>query len=424
MKVLVVGGGGREHALVWKIAQSPMVKKIYCAPGNPGIALHAERVPLRADDVIGIMQFVRDKSIDLTVVGPEDPLTLGIADTLNEQGYRVFGPTRAAAELEGSKVFSKELMRKHGIPSADFRVFEDAHDAHDYIDKTAAPIVVKADGLAKGKGVIVCQTADEAHEAVWKIMEERIFGRAGERAIIEECLTGEEVSILAITDGRTIVPMEPAQDHKPVFDGDLGPNTGGMGAYSPVPRVTRAVCEDVERKIFVPTIHAMRMNRRKYQGVLYVGLMFTKTGPQVLEFNVRWGDPEAQPLLMRMKSDVVAVMLAAAEGTLKDMEIEWDPRAAVCVVMASGGYPGDYEKGKIIEGLDRAARVDDAMVFHAGTAASAGRVVTNGGRVLGVTALGETVAEAIDRAYDTVEMIHFEGAQYRRDIGRKALENG
>ena len=421
MKVLVVGGGGREHALVWKIAQSPIVKKVYCAPGNPGIAQHAECVPLRAEDIIGIMQFVREKSVDLTVVGPEDPLTMGITDTLNEQGCKVFGPTRAAAELEGSKVFSKEIMRKHAIPTADFHVFEDAHDAHNCLEDATAPIVVKADGLAKGKGVIVCRTIKEAHDAVRRIMEEKVFGKSGERVIIEECLRGEEASILAITDGRTIIPMAPAQDHKPIFDGDRGPNTGGMGAYSPVPQVTPAVCEEVERKIFVPMVHAMRMDRRKYQGVLYAGLMLTSTGPQVLEFNVRWGDPETQPLVMRMKSDIVPVMLAAAEGTLKDVEIEWDSRAAVCVVMASGGYPGGYEKGKPIEGLDRAAKLSDVMVFHAGTARSAGQIVTDGGRVLGVTALGGTIAQAIDRAYEAAGMIHFDGAQYRRDIGQKAL---
>ena len=423
MKILVVGGGGREHALVWKIAQSPLVKKIYCAPGNPGIARHAECVPLRPDDLLGIMQFVREKSIDLTVVGPEDPLTMGITDELTGKGFKVFGPTRGGAELEGSKVFCKELMHKHAIPTADFRVFEDAHDAHDYLDNVGAPVVVKADGLAKGKGVIVCKSVEEAHDAVRRIMEEKIFGQAGDRVVIEECLRGEEASILAVTDGRTIMAMEPAQDHKPVFDGDRGPNTGGMGAYSPVPKITPALRAEVETKVFVPTVHALRMDRRKFRGVLYAGLMITSAGLQVLEFNVRWGDPEAQPLVMRMKSDIVPLLMAAAEGTLDQAQLQGDPRAAVCVVMASGGYPGAYEKGKPIEGLDKAAALDDVMVFHAGTAESGGRIVNSGGRVLGVTALGSGIAEARNRAYEAVELIRWQGAQYRKDIGDKALRD-
>ena len=423
MKILVVGGGGREHALVWKIAQSPLVKKVYCAPGNPGIARHAECVPLRADDLVGLVQFVREKGVDLTVVGPEDPLSMGIADELTPKGFKVFGPTQAAAELESSKVFSKRMMQKHGIPTAAFRVFQDAHDAHDYIAKVAAPIVVKADGLAKGKGVIVCGSAEEAHEAVRDIMERKIFGKAGDQVIIEECLRGQEASILAISDGRTIVLLEPAQDHKRIGDGDVGPNTGGMGAYSPVPVVTPALRDEVERRVFIPTIHGMRREGRRYQGILYAGIMLTGSGPQVLEFNVRWGDPEAQPILMRMKSDLVPLLMAAADGTLKEsQEIEWDPRPAVCVVMASGGYPGDYRKGKPISGLDEAGKLKDVMVFHAGTAMSGGQVVTSGGRVLGVTAMGKTVAEASERAYDAIARIHFDGAQFRRDIGHRAIK--
>ncbi len=421
MKVLVVGGGGREHALVWKIAQSPLVKKVYCAPGNPGIAQHAERVPLNAEDILGIMQFVREKGIDLTVVGPEDPLTMGIADELTGKGYKVFGPTAACAQIEGSKVFCKRLLHKHAIPTGAFRVFEDAHDAHDYIDRIGAPIVVKADGLAKGKGVIVCATTDEAHLAVLEIAEQRIFGKAGDRLVVEECLRGEECSMLAITDGRTIIPMEPAQDHKPIFDGDKGPNTGGMGAYSPVPSMTVALRDEVERKILVPTVHALRLEGLKYRGVLYAGLMLTDTGPQVLEYNCRWGDPEAQPLLMRMKSDLVPLLLGTAEGTLREAEVAWDERPAVCVAMASGGYPGSYEKGKPIHGLDKAAKMPDVMVFHAGTAESGGKVVTAGGRVLGVTALGRDIAEARSRVYAAVDEIHWDGAQYRTDIGAKAL---
>ena len=421
MNILVVGGGGREHSLVWKIAQSPLVKKVFCAPGNPGIAQHAECVGLNAEDMIGILQLCREKKIDLVVVGPENPLCMGMSDELRDKGFRVFGPSKAAAELEGSKVFAKKTMHKHAIPTAAFKVFEDAHDAHEYIANIGAPVVVKADGLAKGKGVIVCSTVAEAHDAVKRIMEDRVFGRAGERAIIEECLKGEEVSVLAVTDGRRIMPLEPAQDHKPIFDGDKGPNTGGMGAYSPVPRVDGKLRDEIERKVLVPAVHAMRMEGRKYQGILYAGLMITDSGTSVLEFNIRWGDPEAQPLLMRIKSDIVPVFMAVAEGKLEDEVIEWDDRTAVCVVMASGGYPGPYEKGKVIEGLDKAAQLPDVMVFHAGTAVSAGKVVTNGGRVLGVTALGKDVAEAQKKAYEAVGLIRWEGAQYRTDIGGKAL---
>ena len=421
MKILVVGGGGREHALVWKIAQSPLAKKIYCAPGNPGIAQHAECVPLRPEDILGILQFVREKSIDLTVVGPEDPLTMGIADKLTGKGFPVFGPTAACAEIEGSKVFCKELLHKAGIPTGAFRVFEDAHDAHDYVDAVGAPIVVKADGLAKGKGVIVCKTVAEAHAAVKVVGEDRAFGKAGDRIIVEECLVGDELSLLAITDGKTIIPMEPAQDHKAAFDGDTGPNTGGMGAYSPVPGVTPALRAQVEEKVIIPTIHALRMKGRRYKGVLYAGLMLTANGPQVLEYNCRWGDPEAQPLVMRIKSDLVPVLLAAAEGRLDETSVEWDVRPAVCVVMASGGYPGPYEKGKPITGLDDAAKLEDVMVFHAGTAESDGRIVTAGGRVLGVTALGKDIKEARERAYSAAAMIRWEGARYRTDIGHRAM---
>ena len=424
MKILVVGGGGREHALVWKIAQSPLVKKVYCAPGNPGIAKHAECVPLNPEDLLGIMQFVREKSIDLTVVGPEDPLTMGIADELQGKGFKVFGPTAACAELEGSKVFSKELMHKHAIPTGAFRVFEDAHDAHKYVDSVGTPIVVKADGLAKGKGVIVCRTVEEAHDAVKQIGEDRIFGKAGDRIIVEECLVGEELSFLAVTDGKTIIPMEPAQDHKAAYEGDTGPNTGGMGAYSPVPGVTAELKQQVEEKIIIPTVHGLRMNGRRYRGVLYAGLMLTSNGPQVLEYNVRWGDPEAQPLVMRIKSDLVPVLLATAEGTLDRVDIEWDDRSAVCVVMASGGYPGSYKKGKVIEGLDAAAKLDDVVVFHAGTKESDGKILTNGGRVLGVTALGKDFREARNKAYEAADMIRWDGVQFRRDIGHRAMRNG
>ena len=421
MNILVVGGGGREHALVWKIAQSPLVKNIFCAPGNPGIARHAECIALNVEDIVGILQLCREQNIHLVVVGPEDPLCMGMADELRSAGIRVFGPSRRAAELEGSKVFAKTIMHRHAVPTAAFKVFDDAHDAHQYIDQAAAPLVVKADGLAKGKGVIVCATTDQAHAAVKQIMEDHAFGKAGARAIIEECLRGEEVSLLAITDGRTIIPLQAAQDHKPIGDGDKGPNTGGMGAFSPVPKVTPALRDEVERKVLVPMVHGMRMAGRTYQGLLYAGLMLTGTGVSVLEFNVRWGDPEAQPLLMRIKSDIVPVFLAVADGKIEDQHIEWDERTAVCVVMASGGYPGAYEKGKVIHGLDDAARLPDVMVFHAGTTVSGGHIVTNGGRVLGVTALGADIADARAKAYEAVRLIHWEGAQYRTDIGSKAM---
>jgi phosphoribosylamine---glycine ligase len=421
MNILVVGGGGREHALCWKIAQSPLTKKLYCAPGNPGIAREAECVRLKVEDNIGILQFCREKKIDLVVIGPEGPLCSGMSDELRDSGFKVFGPSKVAAELEGSKVFCKKVLHKHAIPTAAFKVFDDAHDAHDYIDAVGAPIVVKADGLAMGKGAIVCATLDKAHEAIKQIMEDRVFGLAGNRVVIEECLRGEEASFLAITDGRTIIPLEAAQDHKPIFDGDKGPNTGGMGAYSPIPRVSDKLRNEVVRKILVPTVHAMRTDGRKYQGLLYAGLMLTDVGPQVIEYNIRWGDPEAQPLLMRIKNDIVPVFLAVAEGKLENQTIEWDDRTAICVVMASGGYPGSYEKGKEISGLDDARRLKDVMVFHAGTAMSDGKVVTNGGRVLGVTALGKNVSEAQAKAYEACALIHWEGVQYRKDIGDKAL---
>lgn len=421
MRILVVGGGGREHALAWKIAQSPLLTKLYCAPGNPGIAEVAECVPVNADDVMGLVLFTREKKIDLVVVGPEDPLAQGLTDELVTRGVRVFGPSAAAAALESSKVFAKRLMHKHDIPTAQFRIFDQAHDAHDHVERIGAPVVVKADGLAKGKGVIVCSTVAEAHTAIREIMEVRVFGKAGDRVLVEECLRGEEVSILAVTDGKSILALEPAQDHKRIFDNDEGPNTGGMGAYSPVPRVTPGLAAEIKRRVFVPTIHALRREGLRYQGVLYAGLMITRNGPQVLEYNVRFGDPETQPLMMRMKSDLLPILAAAAEGKLGHSAIEWDPRPAICVVMASGGYPGDYEKKKPIEGLDRAARLPDVAVFHAGTTLSDGKVVTSGGRVLGVTAIGRTIAEAREKAYHAAGLIHFDGAQYRKDIGHRAL---
>jgi len=422
MKILLVGGGGREHTLAWKMAQSKNLTKLYCAPGNPGIAQHAELASIEADDVAAIRAFAVENKIDLVVVGPEDPLTLGLADELRKEKIAVFGPSRRAAELEGSKVFAKELMHKSGIPTARFRVCQELEAARDHVRQVDAPVVVKADGLAKGKGVIVCQTEEEALHAVERIMRDKEFGDAGDRVVIEDCLVGEEASILAITDGKAIAMLETSQDHKPIFDGDKGPNTGGMGAYSPAPVVTPRLMANIERDVIVPVVHAMNRGGRPFVGVVYAGLMIGEDGPNALEFNVRFGDPETQPILMRMKSDIVPILMAAAKRRLEDVTIEWRPQAAVCVVMASGGYPGSYEKGKVIEGLDDAAKMEDVVVFHAGTKKEGGKILTNGGRVLGVTALGGTIAEAQKRAYEAVAKITFEGAQYRKDIADKALK--
>ncbi|MEW6355480.1 MAG: phosphoribosylamine--glycine ligase [Planctomycetota bacterium] len=424
MKVLVVGSGGREHALVWKIAQSKLVDKIYCAPGNPGMEEQAELVEIGSDEISKLRNFAKENKVELTVVGPEDPLANGIVDEFQRHGLKVFGPTAKAAELESSKVFCKQILHKHAVPTAAFRVFDGAGRAKEYIKSIGAPIVVKADGLAKGKGVIVCATEDEACDAVDLIIKKKEFGDAGKRVIVEQCLVGEEASVLAFTDGKAIMPMESAQDHKPIFDGDKGPNTGGMGAYSPAPVVTDKISRMVEEKILVPTVHAMNREERTYVGVLYAGIMIDKDGPKVLEFNCRFGDPETQPILMRMKSDLVPILLATAEGRLEEAELDWHPQAAVCVVMASGGYPGKYEKGKEITGLAEANAMENVVVFHAGTARKDKKIVTNGGRVLGVTALGDDIAAAQARAYEAVKNIHFDGAQYRTDIGAKALGRG
>ncbi len=420
MKVLVVGGGGREHTLVWKIAQSPKVEKVYCAPGNAGTAELAENVPIAADEIQQLMRFAEREGVELTVVGPEAPLVAGIVDRFEAHGLRAFGPSARAAELEGSKVLAKHLMRKHGIPTARYDVFETVDAAEDHCRKASYPLVVKADGLAAGKGVFVCKTPDEALKAVYLTMKERVFGDAGNRLVVEECLVGEEASILALTDGRTILPLPTSQDHKPVDDDDEGPNTGGMGAYSPAPVVSDQHYDRIEREILIPIVHAMNKEERPYRGVVYAGLMMTDDGPRVLEFNVRFGDPETQPILFRLASDIVPVLDGIARGRLGDVELDWDPRPAVCVVMASGGYPAHYDRGKPITGLDQAAALTDTMVFHAGTAVKDGQVVTAGGRVLGVTARGDDIQAAIDRAYQAVGIIHFDQAHYRTDIGAKA----
>ena len=421
MKVLVVGGGGREHTLVWKIAQSSLVDKIFAAPGNAGIAGEADCLSIDAEDISGLVNFAAKERIDLTVVGPEAPLAAGVVDAFRERRLKIFGPPAKGARLEASKVFAKELMRKSAIPTADFCTFTDPQGARNYIEARGAPIVVKADGLAAGKGSLVCRTVDEALDAVDKILVERAFGDAGNKVVVEECLTGEEASIIAFTDGKSIYTMESAQDHKPVFDGDRGPNTGGMGAYSPAPVVTDEVYCEVEEKVLVPVVHALGQEGVKFRGVIYAGLMITAKGARVMEFNVRFGDPESQPQLIRLKSDLVPVLLATIEGRLEEVELVWDERPAVCVVMASGGYPGSYEKGKVITGLDEVAGMEDVVVFHAGTALKGNKTITNGGRVLGVTALGASIEMAIKRVYEAVEKIHFDGAHFRRDIGAKAI---
>ncbi len=421
MKVLVVGGGGREHALVWKIAQSPKVSKVYCTPGNAGISEQATILPIKANDLNGLLEFALKERVDLTVVGPEEPLTKGIVDLFESKGLSIFGSSKKAAEIEGSKAFAKEMMKKYHIPTGSYEIFGDAKEAKNCIRKQGTPIVVKADGLAAGKGVIVCNTVEEAIQWVERIMVEKIFGEAGNRVVIEEYLVGEEASYIAFTDGKAILPMASSQDHKPIFDGDRGPNTGGMGAYSPAPVVTDQVHERIHEKILRPIIQGMGEEGRPYKGVLYAGLMIHDGNPKVLEFNARFGDPETQPVLMRMKGDIIPILEACIKGDLAGCKIEWDNRAAVCVVMASKGYPGDYEKGKPISGLKEVSRMEDVFVFHAGTASKDGQIITNGGRVLGVTGLGKDIPRAIDRTYQAVKKISWEGVHYRADIGQKAL---
>jgi phosphoribosylamine--glycine ligase len=423
MNVLVIGNGGREHALAWKIRQSPRVERVFVAPGNAGTALDAENVDIQAVDFPRLIKFARQNDVKLTIVGPEAPLVRGIVDAFAAEKLRVFGPSKAAAELEGSKVFCKNLLRHADVPTADYRVFRDADSATTFLkDREDVPVVVKADGLAAGKGVMVCARRDEAIAAVNRIAREREFGEAGSRLVIEERLDGQEASVLAISDGRTILTLPPAQDHKRALDGDNGPNTGGMGAYCPTPLITPEMQQTIEEHILVPTIHAMKRQRRPFRGVLYAGLMITHQGPKVLEYNVRFGDPECQPLLMRLKSDLVDVLEATIDGKLDEIdELEWDPRPAVCVVMASDGYPGPYERGRPIRGLQQAAEVPGVKVFHAGTATSSGQVVTDGGRVLGVTALGPSIPGAKLAAYTAVKAIRWEGAWCRKDISDKAM---
>ncbi|MFY9257095.1 MAG: phosphoribosylamine--glycine ligase [Fuerstiella sp.] len=422
MKILVIGQGGREHALVWKLAQCEGVEKVYCAPGNAGTAIDGENVNIQADDLGRLMSFAKHNEIDLTVVGPEAPLVAGITDEFRAHGLKIFGPSKAAARLEGSKSFCKEIMKKAGVPTAAYKTFKRFEEVEAYLEsQDDGPLVVKADGLAAGKGVYVCRNHAQVLAAAELMLKRDLYGVAGRTIVIEECMDGPEVSILCIVDGDVIIPLETAQDHKRAHDGDRGPNTGGMGAYSPAPLVTEEIMDQIIRQILVPTVHTMRVEGNPFSGVLYAGLMLTKNGPKVLEYNVRFGDPEAQPVFMRLKSDLAQVLSLAASGRLCELEsLEWDDRPTVCVVMAAEGYPEDYKKGLEISGLSEADDVPGAKVFHAGTTAKDMKVLTAGGRVLGVTAIGDNLAEAKANAYAAAEKISWQGSWYRTDISDKA----
>ena len=421
MRVMVIGSGGREHALACALARSERVDEVLCAPGNAGSASIAENIAVRVDDHAGLLDVARDRRVDLTVVGPEAPLCSGIVDRFEAQGLRIFGPTAAAARIEGDKAYAKRLMKLAYVPTAEGRVFDRYIEAKSYVATRDAGVVVKAAGLAAGKGVCVCKDPADALLALERIMVDRAFGDAGSSVVVEELLKGQELSVFALVDGRTIYVLETAQDHKPIGDGDTGPNTGGMGAYSPAPIATHDVMTTIEREVLVPIVDALRNDGAPYRGLLYVGLMLTPGGPKVLEFNCRLGDPETQPILMRLESDLYDLLEAVVDGRLEEAEVRWNPKPAVCVVMASGGYPGKYESGKVIEGLDRAGAMEDVRVFHSGTRHLEHLTVTNGGRVLGVTALGDDIAAAKRRAYEAVDAIHFENAYYRSDIADKAI---
>ena len=422
MKVLVIGAGGREHALVWKLSQSPLVKKIFAAPGNSGMARLAEGLPIPAHKTVELADFADSNGIDLTVVGPEGPLVHGIVDYFHERRLTIFGPTKGAARLEGSKAFSKQLMEKCGVPTARFRVFGDLKEALAHLEKCSIPVVVKADGLAAGKGAVVAHTREEAIAALISMLKEKVFGEAGSRVVIEEYLSGEEVSVLAVVDGNHLILLEPSQDHKRLLDGDQGPNTGGMGAYSPVPRVTPQLMEQIKEKIFEPVMRGIAEQGSPFQGILYAGLMLTAEGPKVLEFNVRFGDPETQALLPRLKSDLAELLLAGCQGRLREVHPVWDTRVAACVVLASQGYPGKYDMGREITGLQAVEDLPETLLFHAGTKHEGSRWLTVGGRVFSAVGLGDTLEAALERAYVAAEKIQFEGKHFRRDIGARALK--
>ncbi len=423
MKVLLLGSGGREHVLAWKISQSPLIKKLYVAPGNAGICDIAECVPISATDLDALVAFAKKESIDLTIAGPEAPLVEGIWDRFHAEGLKLFGPSREAAQLEGSKAFSKDMMHKCGIPTAHYEVFSNVNEAKHYAVEADMPVVIKADGLAAGKGVVICKSSQEAVETLTHMMSDGAFGDAGKKVIIEELLEGEELSILALTDGESVIPLASSQDHKRVYDHDRGPNTGGMGAYSPCPQISKEKFLEIVDISVKPMVRGMAAEGKPYRGLLYAGIMMTEKGPYVLEYNCRFGDPEAQAVIPRLKSDLLAVMLEIAEGKLKTKSLEWTDKASLAVVISSGGYPGAFEKGHVVTGLDSCKDTPDVHVFHAGTDKNAqGQIVNAGGRVFTVVALGETLRDAHDKAYHTVGKIHFNGRHFRRDIGKRALE--
>ena len=421
MKILVIGNGGREHALVWKISQSPKVEKIYCAPGSAGIGELAECVPLSPDQIEKLADFCVREKVDLTVVGPELPLTLGISDLFEQRGLRIFGPNRTAAQLEGSKAFAKEILQENNIPTASFGTFTDPALARQYVARHSPPHVVKANGLASGKGVLICATREETEKAIDDILVRKSFGSAGEKVVIEEFLAGEEASFMVLTDGDHILPLASSQDHKRVYDRDQGPNTGGMGAYSPAPVVTAAVHQRILDEVLHPLLTGLKKRGIRYCGVIYIGLMVTAQGPKVLEFNARFGDPECQPIMMRLKSDIVPLLEATVDGRLHEVSPKWHDEPAVCVVLCAAGYPGSYEKGKVIHGLDQLKNWPQGFVFHAGTGKENGRWITTGGRVLGVTSRGFDIADAVTKAYNAVKLISWDGMHFRTDIAHRAL---
>jgi len=423
MKVLVIGGGGREHALCWKIKQSPLVDCIYCSPGNAGISKAAKCVDIKSSDIDSLMRFSRAEEIDLVVVGPEESLAHGITDRFESEKIRIFGPSKSAAQIESSKVFSKNLMRKYHIPTPFFSTFTDYEEAVKWVKEVKPPLVVKADGLAGGKGAIICKTEDQVIDTLASMMKWKIFGDAGESVVIEEFLDGEEVSFIALTDGNLVVPMEPSQDHKALLDGDQGPNTGGMGAYSPAPLITEELHENIMERVMIPAIGALNEEGIRYKGILYAGLMIKDSEPYVLEFNCRFGDPETQALLTRMKTDIVPLLDAVVDGDLAGHSLDWREGASVCVVLVSRGYPGDYKRDIELKGLEVAESMENVFLFHSGTVFNDSKIVTNGGRVLGVTAVGKTFEQTIDLAYSAVDKIDTEGLHYRTDIGRKALNH-